>query len=414
MILKLGHMTDPEYTADITRLRKSIEDQMGWGIPGSWHSKMFSELSDKIYDKTQVLLSDTTLKRFFGVVNHQGLPSITTLDTLSKFNGYKNWRDFRTPVTRKKSQQHPSSKSLYVTVGFVLSFIIIMLLSYREKEVIVPEGMTFQSRVLTDTYPNSVVFDLDLHQPMSDCLHIQQYWDPTKTIRLTADQEQATGIYYFPGYFRAKLLMEGKVVDEHDLFLKSRGWLGILSYSPVPKYFKPESRQNMLHVNEELYGEVSKTESPLNTEYHYINDLGDVSADNFSVSATVRNTFNDRWAVCETVQMYIIGTTGAYIIPYSQIGCSSDLYLMLNDKGFDGKSHDLSALGTSFNESRNIGIRVKDKEVTILIEDQPVMTESYEESMGRLVGIRFKFLGVGEVDSLSILDQNEDTVALPL
>ncbi len=246
----------------------------------------------------------------------------------------------------------------------------------------------------------------------TDSLLIQQYWDPTKTISITQDQQQATGIYYFPGYFRAKLLVAGRSVREHDLFLKSDGWLGTIEYEPVPKYFDPiVLNYSGLKCPQEVVEEVAGRDQPISTVFHYVNDLGQVSGDNFSFKTTIQNTFDDRWAVCQSMRIYFIGTEGAMIIPFAKIGCSSENNLMLNDKYLSGKKHDLSDFSADFTEPTELEIRVNNKQVVVKIDDKTVYALAYNKSVGRLVGLRFKFKGIGEVLDFEIIDgENKDVV----
>ena len=97
-------MKGDKVNTDISKLQNTIQEFLGWGNVSTWHSRMFDELSDKIFQETSVMISVPTLKRFFGVVKHEGSPSVTTLDTLSKFVGYENWRSFKTaqPAPKKK------------------------------------------------------------------------------------------------------------------------------------------------------------------------------------------------------------------------------------------------------------------------------------------------------------------------
>ncbi len=403
---------------DVVRLKEAIEAQSEWGPAAAWHSQMFDELSTKIFEGTGVMLSAATLKRFFGVVRHEGAPSITTLNTLSKFAGYENWTAFRTAQpTRKtvKKGEGLSRKSVYITIGFILATVVVALLSSRRpaKVVIDASSFSFSSRVLGYEYPNSVVFDFEFPSSLeTDSLHIQQYWDPTKTIKVRRDQQQATGIYYFPGYFKAQLIVDGQSVLAHDLFLKSQGWLGTIEYSPIPKYFLPQQEgTGYLQAPSAIITEVRESEEPQVIAYHWIDDLGNVSGDDFTMEATVQNTFNDRWAVCQSLQIYFIGTTGAMIVPFSKIGCASDNMLMLNDQFLSGKENDLSAFSTDISEATVITISNKQKEVTTIIGGQEVHRMSYDKSMGRLVGIRFKFLGLGTVSQLSVMDQREREVS---
>ena len=399
---------------DLTRLQRQIGEKLGWGPISSWHSSMFQELSEQVFEETQVMLSVPTLKRFFGVVKHDGTPSITTLDALARFVGNENWRVFKLTNGKKGTRVLKPRKSVYVTVGFILALVTISLIGNKRPEVVINSSeFSFTSKVLSKEYPNSVVFDFEIPGTLrADSLKIQQYWDPTKTIDISKDQSQATGIYYFPGYFRAKLLADGKEAKAHDLFLKSNGWLGSIDYQPVPKYFHPISDENSLTFPKEIMDEVSVLEGPRSSTFHFVDNLGNISGDNFSLKSTIESTFDDRWAVCQTLRIFCLGTTGAMIIPFSKIGCSSDNNLMLNDVYLRGKETDLSALSADFSSPVDLEIQVQDKQITVFIDGSEVYTNTYTESMGRLVGLRFRFLGLGEVLDYELRDHQNIKIRL--
>ncbi|MEM7296633.1 MAG: hypothetical protein AAF391_00025 [Bacteroidota bacterium] len=391
---------------DIVRLKDQLEKTLGWGSVAGWHSKMFDELSEQVFQSTKVMLSIATLKRFFGVVKHEGAPSITTLDALSQFVGKENWRDFKLAANSTSINFRTPRKSVYVTIGFVLAIVTISLIGNRGPEMVINAAeFSFTSKVLSKEYPNSVVFDFQIPASIrADSLFIQQYWDPTKTISISKDQTQATGIYYFPGYFKAKLMVDGQTAQSHDLFLKSEGWLGMIEYESTPKYFQPIVNNTTLSFPPEIVNEVMVREEPVVSSFHYIDDLGDVSGDNFSLKTSIQSTFDDRWAVCQSLRIYFIGSTGAMIIPFSKIGCISDNNLMLNDVYLRGKEHDLSALSADFSQPVELDIQVKDQQVTISIDGKEVYIQRYESSMGTLVGTRFKFNGLADVGSFSLRD----------
>ncbi len=399
---------------NIDRLKSAVIKALKWGEVSSWHSKMFEELSEKVFEATGTMLSVATLKRFFGVVSHSGMPSTTTLDALSKFVGAENWRSFKLITPARRFKIKAPGKSMYVTAGFLLAIVVISLIGNRRPPLEINSSeFQFTSRVLSREYPNSVVFDFKIPDHIeTDSLHIQQYWDPTKTVKLEQGQTQATGIYYHPGYFKAKLMVEGQEAQSHDLFLKSNGWLGQLEYEPVPQYFQPLQQGSQLTIPKNILREVADREEPLVTSLHWIDDLGDISGDNFTFEATISNTFDDRWAVCQRMAIYFIGTDGAMIIPFSKIGCSSDLNMMLNDVYLRGKEHDLSTLSTDFDEPRMLSVAVLDQKVNVSIEGDEVYQAAYQETMGRLVGVRFKFIGTGEVHSFKLQDSTDRVIPL--
>lgn len=382
----------------VEQLRKELESNLQWGPAATWHSSMFSELSDLILEKCGVMLSPATLKRFMGVVRYTGSQSIQTLDTLCQFLDYENWRSFK--LSNKKQIRRPrmSSKATYVTLGFVIALVTIALLGTQFTQDPREVPVAFSSRLTDAGYPTSVVFDLNVEGFRSDSIWIQQYWDPTKTIRVSQKQKQATGIYYFPGYFRAKLLVDGTSVMEHDLFLKSNGWLGTIEYEPVPKYFIPRSSERkQLFFPNSLRTRIETSDDPLISTFHFIDDLGKISGDNFTFQTTIQAEYDDKWAVCQSTQLYFIGTTGAMIIPLARKGCSSDNNVMLNDNYLSGKEVDLSSLSADLSQPVELMIHVDQKVVRVSIENETVFTDKYTQSMGRLVGVRYKFLGYGTV-----------------
>ena len=404
-------------TKDYDLIRKclhQIEEKLGWGSSDTWHNEMFLELSTIIHDQTNVLLSSTTLKRVWGKVNYNSNPSINTLNTLAQFSGYLNWRDFKNkdevkPILKKK-YNFPYSQLKLIGGSLILSVLIAsILIAMRSNNFEVTNhdftNVTFESRPITSGLPNSVVFDFDLQGIFSDSIYIQQFWDVTKTIKINTQQSQATGQYYYPGYFRAKLLVDGVIRKEHDLFIKSEGWSGTIDYDPIPKYFnESDIRQTNLRLPENALAEISQQEKPLVSSFHFVDDMGELSADNFSLKTSIRNVYNDKWAVCSSSRIVILGTKGAMIIPFAIPGCVSEINLLMNDVYLRGKEHDLSMFGTELSDFRQIEIRVENKNVVVLLDSEKIYAGQYNETMGNLVGLRYRFLGAGEVNNLILKD----------
>jgi hypothetical protein len=389
---------------------QEIETKLNWGNSSDWHNNVFTELSETIQNETGVLLSVTTLKRIWGKVNYDNAPSISTLNTLSQFIDYKNWRDFKASsievshtIAKPKKTSHINTFKI-LKIGIVLLlFALVMNFAFKDSEKTI-DGSTikFKSKSVTQTIPNSVVFDFNLNSVTSDSIYIQQFWDPTKTIKINTDQKQATGIYYYPGYFRAKLLVDGKIIKEHDLFIKSNGWLGTIDYEPVPKYIYDI---DSLKFSNEIANEIINNEKPVTSTFHFIDELKGLSGDNFSLNAKLKTVYNDKWAVCQKVSIIVVGTKSALIIPFSLMGCSSDLNGMLSDTDLNGKTEDLSSLAIDLSEFRDIKIEVIEKAVNVFVEGKMVFSKTYKESIGNIAGIRYKFLGVGNVEMFYITNK---------
>lgn len=79
----------------IRQLKQRFEEKTGWGDSDLWNNQDFLELSLMICEQTGASLSHVTLKRIWGKVRYESLPHTNTLNTLARFLGYRNWREFR-------------------------------------------------------------------------------------------------------------------------------------------------------------------------------------------------------------------------------------------------------------------------------------------------------------------------------
>lgn len=404
----------------VQKCLQHIEGQLDWGASNSWHNDMFIELSERIQQQTKVLLSPVTLKRVWGRIDYQSAPSITTLNTLSQFAGFENWRDFKSKTATKSPSRF--SKIIRPNLGVIMlsaSVMTIIFISFfslkgptENSEKIDISKIVFESKPITKGLPNSVVFNLDISNIQSDSVHIQQYWDPTKTIDLNPGQQQATGQYYFPGYFRAKLLVEGNVIKQHDLFIKTEGWLGTLDYRPIPKYIEsPDVYNGDLSFSSDIINEIADAAEPFSSTFHMVKDFEHISGDNFELRSTIRNSYREKWAICQKAYIIILGTKGAIVVSFSIPGCASDLYVMLNDSYYNGKEHDLSGLGMDMTQPKDVDIKVKDKELNVFVGGQQLFSGNYSETMGRIAGVRYRFIGAGEV-SQSILSEIDGDIKI--
>lgn len=392
-----------------------IEASLGWGPSGEWHNDVFSELSTHIQNKTQVLLSPTTLKRVWGKVNYNSAPSISTLNALSNFIEYENWRDFKVKHIERNGTKRLNwrvpNKGIFLILGFALALILVFSMASQNPSVVTqPDSnkILFSSQPVTKGMPNSVIFDFDISTLASDSIFIQQFWDPTKTIKLKQGQKQATGIYYQPGYFRSKLISEGQVLKEHDLFIASEGWLATINYEPIPKYIDQQLVvDDRLSLSDDLLMEVGNSEKPLTSTYHFVGDLGNNSGDDFQLKTNIQTVYREKWAVCQQATIVLLGKEGAMLIPFSLPGCVSDINLLINDVYINGKENDLSAFGTDLSKPTDIEINVSNKHVTISINASRIYEVDYQYSTGELVGLRYIFLGAGEVHSLDLATESK-------
>ena len=142
-------------------------------------------------------------------------------------------------------------------------------------------------------------------------------------------------------------------------------------------------------------------------DYYYVDELGEVDGDNFEYQCRMRNN-SKLGSVCHESRISLICTNGRYNIPLSMPGCVSNLNMTLGDLFYSGKEHDLSPLGRDLTDWINFKLKVEDKNCEISINDTTIMAVSYEMDLGPIVGFKFKFNGIGEVDNVVLKDNNSE------
>jgi hypothetical protein len=401
----------------IEKARALIEVKTGWGNSQYWTNQDFIALSEKIQDETGITLSHVTLKRLWGKVRYESMPNIHTLDTLVKFVGYENWRQFKLQQTDVSLPVTPAKQNLatkyYTRIGIALLLVILMvcvsLFIPERKTKIDPDDFRFSSRkVVTQGVPNSVIFEVGASKAPGDSVIIQQSWDKNRQAKISRELRQHTSIYYFPEFVRAKLIVDNQVVKEHELFITSDGWLPMVEHSPVPLYFKKEDAiQNgemSLSIEKIKSKNISMQPDVPKVMYANVRDFGEIYTDNFAFETSVRNDFKEGTSVCQLTTIYLLCECDgkAIGIPLSAKGCVSDTEVLFMDHYASGKQNDLSAFGVDFDDMVKIGVEVKNDVGKVFINNALVYTVAGPIAKAKIIGLYFIFQGTGTVDYVTL------------
>lgn len=395
--------------------RARIEQILNWGDSTLWTNSDFELLSDKIFEKTAVRLSISTLKRIWGKVKYDNSPTAATLNALANFLGYPSWRDFEaehnktTPASAQaappelpKKTNRVLVRALTMTALIVAATVTVLLLvKGRSPHRFDPSLAVFSHREVSDDLPNSVVFDYDVSSYDADSVFIQQSWDPTRREKVSLTGKQHTSVYYQPGYFQAKLIVNDTIVKQDIVWIKTKGWKGIIEAEPTPIYVSDaDIKQNgKLGFTSKLLHE--KTSSPVfNQRGAMLQNVKDFNVDvsSFDFEALLKNNSTPEESICRRIAVYLLTTDGAIIVPMSTKGCISELGILTLNGWKSGKENDLSAFGCDFNQMEKLQLAVHDSVFTASLNDKVVFTEKEKNVGGKVVGIRVVFEGAGEME----------------
>jgi hypothetical protein len=407
-----------------------IQDSLGWGDPASWSNEDFDDLGERIFEKTSIRLSVSTLKRIWGKVKYDHSPTTATLNALSRYAGYTGWRDFQqqnnhvaaeTPVPAPpaalanpsdrrrlsglgvRPTARPRSFLAPLIIGTLTLAALVSLLSARFVHNTAPApALRFESRSTSDDLPNSVVFDYDATPLHPKDVMIQQNWDMRRREKVDPNGNRHTSIYYYPGYFTAKLVVDGEIRKESEVFITTKGWKGIVGHNPLPVYLSPEeSRDDSGHLGITARTLAAKTGSAVfsdtYTTFANVRPFPGLSGDHFSFSTTLRNTSTVEQCLCRNVRITILGKQSAIIIPLSDKGCIASLSVLTGFGAISGKDHDLSAFGCDFNSWQQVICTENDNMLKVTVNGRQALVVPKAQSIGDIVGIRIVFEGTGAI-----------------
>ncbi|MFD2934380.1 hypothetical protein [Spirosoma flavum] len=419
---------------ELVRCRRLIEEKVGWGRSDNWSTQDFERLGEQIADQTGVSLSVTTLKRVWGRVRYNSAPTATTLNALVKFIGYTNWPHFKgvtqtgemisepadvvsVAVSEPASPVRSSGRSRWwIGAGLLVGVTTVWLffLNYSPPEPLSPNDFSFSSRPVTKGIPNSVVFHYNAMASPTDSVFIQQSWDPSRRQLVPKNGHDYTSIYYYPGYFRAKLVVGRQVMQEHNLMIPSDGWHVAVIHEPVPVYFQPNEviRNGVLSLSVaaiEKHNIAMQPHPPI-VRYRYVRELDGLRADNFTLETRLKNDFKQGSSACQNMVVTILCKNEMFSIPLSAKGCVANLNLYLAGHFANAKSTDLSAFGADLSQWVDLRCDVRNKHVRLFVGGKKAYEAVAPNSVKDIVGISYDFEGTGSVDYVRFSRPNGMTV----
>lgn len=445
----------------IEQCLREIESQLQWGPGEQWSSYDFEKLSELIQDATNVTLSVSTLKRLWGKVTYQHLPALNTLNTIARFAGHADWRQFKqsrdslstanenvattspdpsvantasltagnpSPVTTAPAVEppHPTNHKfrkyywlaallLVIAAGYVLAGKKNMATPAKNSAIVTaPDPKAFQFRankMVTAGLPNSVVFTYDASAAQTDSVFIVQTWDITRAKLVPKNNHEHSAIYYYPGFFRTKLIADGAVVKTHDLLVGTEGWLALAEEEPEPLYFKQSEylRQHEIVIDKATLQSYNLPLHPKPPKIRIYNmqPLDSLMNDNFIFETDFKNDFKEGVGACQRAQVLIQCKDDVIVIPLAARSCIGDISLYACGQQLMSNNADLSGFGTDLSQWTNLKVTCVNKLITFMVNGKKAASFTFPNEPTGIVGVQFRFLGTGNVKNTRFLANNK-------
>ncbi|WP_297337863.1 hypothetical protein [Algoriphagus sp.] len=398
----------------LTHCFELIAKKLSRGPLDTWVTGDFQLLSKSIHEETGTLLSVSTLKRLSGKVNYSSRPNTSTLNVLAAYLGYGDWHSFvfneSTNHSQRKKKGTPSKTFQYskplIVVGLVL--VTVLLWVQRKSEVSYdPNDFDFDATSVSEGLPNSVVFNYNARAATADAVvAIQQDWDNKKRIEVDREDSISTSIYHWPGYFKAKLVVNDSIVKEKSILIPTDGWLATIETDSLPIYLdkKLYQTENELHLTPKIlqaHGVNPQIKRTI-TGFYNVDDFQSIYTDDFQFSINLKNNLKSGASPCQAAQIQIIHEDGPISLVLSNKGCISDISLFAFDTTIDGKKTDLSGFGTDMSENIKVECLSKGQKMNILVNEESVFTFNVPKIPKKIIGVKILFEGAGSIYELQL------------
>lgn len=382
-----------------------IELKFDWGPSTEWTAYHFSKLSEDIRIKTGKTVSDSTLKRMFGRKDAKETynPQIYTKNAVAVYLGYKDWQELRNTLklSGPKAARLGSGKFLVflwvmVVVLFVAAGIIGIVHFTGKKE----PAAWIRCADSANYVPYTAVFHYDVTK-VKDTVYID-FGNDAK-ILLPKEKHTITEFYKATGVVYAQILTSGKVLDSVRLVNMTHDWqCGLSTNDSVKRYTSLEDQSAFRHSDrmyllpdKELVSAVPY-KTGYYTEYRLVKDF-DAYLDSLVFHCFVKNNELEGGKLCYDIEIWLIGSSGNCSIRFVQPDCFRYSQLRLSEKVYNGRFDDLSAFARDMSAWRQVRIKLLKRTLDVELDGDRIYTDTYKKSLGKLLGIYYRFYGTGSV-----------------
>ncbi|MDQ1141801.1 hypothetical protein [Pedobacter agri] len=413
---------------------KKIEEKMGTKPIADWRSPDYNLLNSQLGRQTKVYLSENTLKRIFGRLKTptRYYPQKATRDALAQFIGYRDWQEFEL-INRFAPQVAPAiqqeikvadvehaapdeklskvrtSKLIIGVAIFILAIVVGGFIVFNEIDQVKPGEVSLICENPNGEVPHTAVFKLSrLGNVNEDKQFTINFMDegPLKTI--TANQE-VVQFFKNPGVVHVRLFYKNKAIDTIAVSMQTKGWVAnsghdSLSAFPIAR-LQPLSKQKLFVSAKQLDSAGINLSKPFMIGFSKIH-TSNISGDNFLFKCQLKTEESRPGIACMQASIFILGSEGRHRVLMVKPSCSAFSEYNFSELHVNGTSKNLSNMSYDFSAGGNVKLLVKNKKVSLFINDKNLLNTTYNKSIGKVLGVKILFNGIGTAASPELSDLN--------
>ncbi len=386
---------------------------------GTLRQRDLEYLADSIEEESGIKLSLSTLKRLWKK-DYDQTPHPATLQALVSVLGYKDWQEFKlqkalipaAAFTRKeKNDRHFKRWMIFALVlAFAVLFLLIALRSGepdKTKPVIKGPVIFTGNKTVAQGVPSTIIFNYDVSNVKADSFFFQQSWNNQEKVKIDPKGHYYSGIYYYPGFHKAKLIANDSIIKRFAVHITTDGWMPLVRHSfldNVPVYLKKVHNvtNGALHITRnDIVASQVNVDKDFVLSYYNIREFENTYSDNFSLDTRFVCDSNNTVA-CPGFQLVIICEVNIFFVRMMGKGCETNTGIQIGEVFHDGVKNDLSAFGRDLHKWQHLQIQVVNKQAIIFLDEHPVYRIKFKNDFGKVVGLVYHFTGTGAIDYVKL------------
>ena len=417
----------------LNALLKEVEAKFGRGDSSGWKNRDFEDLNFEINKKTKTIISALTLKRIFGKIKTTDdyLPQKATLKALEKYVGFILQKqtsgiveaDYSaTPAneTVKTNNRSPKKNKLIILAAAIL-FALFPVLYYFfiANNNSIKNSETGSIRLIKSDGINPKTVFFEYSTPSNTDSFTVNFDESYPPIYIPNGKEKKTTYFFqYPGLYKVRIQKAKKVVSDSVLvFVPTKGWQALGYYFDQKfseRYFpidiKKCNRDGFFHpTKSDLNASGMDTAKITVIRFDNFHTTG-VNGDNFTLQTTLKNP--DKWSGvrCNSIFLYIEGRKGTIRFRFANPGCSYWIDYKLSEKEIRNQDEDLSNFTFNLSDWQKFRLENRNKHVNLFINDISRFSNTYQKSIGEIIGVTVLFHGNGHLKNYILTDEQDKVV----
>jgi hypothetical protein len=405
---------------------KKVAKEISEKSISEWKNSDYIKLSGLLHRKTKVHLSENTLKRIFGKLktSTRYYPQKATRDALAQFIGFRDWYEFEllhpvsekdtsivtsvVPETKSTTLRHKNKNYIYFSLGLtVITITIVFFYFFGINDAVSDVKLTCLNP--DGKSPHSAIFRLNVKGNLPDdpSTFIIDFGDG-KTKRSASENAVVNHYYESPGRYFPILYHKNKPLDTTYVYLQSKGWniIATLPYDTTRVYpiLKKTSTASDYHVTtRELLNAGIDTSKTFFVSFSNVRSTN-ISADNFEFSADIKTSAERPGVRCSQADIVIYGESDRHFLSIIKPECIAWSGYQFSEEVKSGDKNDLREFGYDLTNGKSVKLRIKNQHVFLLIDNKEIFKTTYHKPIGKLMGFKIMFAGIGSFKNFSLAD----------